>query len=128
MPTCPICISSQTVNNGRIQNGKQRFKCPECGRQFVEHPQNKVLDSASRELIDRWLLERISLGKETGLTSYIERFNNTLPQRVSCLVPKTLSNFYVFRESHWCHLVFHPSLQRVITGVALPSYTIFLKM
>jgi IS1 family transposase len=32
-----------------------------------------------------------ALGKETGLTSYIERFNNTLRQRVSRLVRKTLS-------------------------------------
>ncbi|BAI91109.1 hypothetical protein NIES39_J00570 [Arthrospira platensis NIES-39] len=31
------------------------------------------------------------VGKDTGLTSYIERFNNTLRQRVSRLVPKTLS-------------------------------------
>lgn len=31
------------------------------------------------------------VGKETGLTSYIERFNNTLRQRVSRLVRKTLS-------------------------------------
>lgn len=32
-----------------------------------------------------------SVGKETGLTSYIERFNNTLRQRISRLVRKTLS-------------------------------------
>jgi len=32
-----------------------------------------------------------SVGKETGLTSYIERLNNTLRQRVSRLVRKTLS-------------------------------------
>ena len=32
-----------------------------------------------------------ALGKESGLTSYIERFNNTLRQRVSRLVRKTLS-------------------------------------
>jgi insertion element IS1 protein InsB len=31
------------------------------------------------------------VGKETGKTSYIERFNNTLRQRVSRLVRKTLS-------------------------------------
>jgi IS1 family transposase/transposase-like protein len=31
------------------------------------------------------------VGKETGLTSYIERFNNTLRQRVSRLVRETLS-------------------------------------
>ena len=32
-----------------------------------------------------------AVGKETGKTNYIERFNNTLRQRVSRLVRKTLS-------------------------------------
>ena len=32
-----------------------------------------------------------AVGKESGKTSYIERFNNTLRQRVSRLVRKTLS-------------------------------------
>jgi insertion element IS1 protein InsB len=31
------------------------------------------------------------VGKETGLTSYVERFNNTARQRISRLVRKTLS-------------------------------------
>ncbi len=39
------------------------------------------------------------VGKETGLTSYIERFNNTLRQRVSRLVRKTLS-FSKSLENH----------------------------
>jgi transposase-like protein len=61
MPVCPNCSSVRTVKNGRIHNGKQRFLCHECSRQFVEHPQKKVIDSVTRELIDRLLLERISL-------------------------------------------------------------------
>ena len=32
-----------------------------------------------------------AVGKETGLTNYIERFNNTMRQRISKLVRKTLS-------------------------------------
>lgn len=32
-----------------------------------------------------------AVGKESGLTSYIERLNNTLRQRISRLVRKTLS-------------------------------------
>ena len=40
-----------------------------------------------------------SVGKETGQTSYIERFNNTLRQRVSRLVRKTLS-FSKSLENH----------------------------
>jgi IS1 family transposase len=33
----------------------------------------------------------IAVGKDSGLTSYIERLNNTLRQRVARLVRKTLS-------------------------------------
>ena len=39
------------------------------------------------------------VGKETGKTSYIERLNNTLRQRVSRLVRKTLS-FSKSLENH----------------------------
>lgn len=37
MLACPNCSSEKTVKNSRIHNGKQRFKCHDCGRQFVEH-------------------------------------------------------------------------------------------
>ena len=40
-----------------------------------------------------------AVGKETGKTSYIERFNNTLRQRISRLVRKTLS-FSKSQENH----------------------------
>ncbi|MEG4092085.1 IS1/IS1595 family N-terminal zinc-binding domain-containing protein, partial [Microcoleus sp. Pol12B4] len=36
MPNCPVCSSARIVKNGHIHTGKQRFKCYECGRQFVE--------------------------------------------------------------------------------------------
>lgn len=79
MPHCPTCTSAQTVKNGRIHTGKQRFLCRECGRQFVEQPRKKVIDAATRELIDRLLLERISLAgiaraaqvSETWLQLYV---------------------------------------------------------
>lgn len=79
MPTCPNCTSARTVKNGHIHNGKQRFKCLACGRQFAEQPTKKVIDLATRELIDRLLLERISLAgiaravqvSETWLQLYV---------------------------------------------------------
>lgn len=61
MCACPICASGQTVKNGRIHNGKQRFKCQDCGQQFVGNPTKKVIDKASRYLIDRLRLEWVSL-------------------------------------------------------------------
>lgn len=52
-----------------------------------------------------------AVGKETGKTSYIERFNNTLRQRVGRLVRKTLSLFQKGEQSHWGDLVLCALLQ-----------------
>jgi transposase-like protein len=57
-PICPQCGSEHTVKNGKIHNDKPKFKCKYCGRQFIENPTNKVIDSQTKELIDRLLLER----------------------------------------------------------------------
>ncbi|MEL6604601.1 MAG: IS1 family transposase [Cyanobacteria bacterium J06614_10] len=40
-----------------------------------------------------------AVGKDSGLTSYVERFNNTMRQRVSRLVRKTLS-FSKIQRNH----------------------------
>ena len=52
---------THTVKNGKIHNGKQNFKCRECGRQFVKDPQNKIIDQATKTLIDKLPLEKIPL-------------------------------------------------------------------
>jgi insertion element IS1 protein InsB len=58
-----------------------------------------------------------AVGKETGLTSYIERFNNTLRQRVSRLVRKTLS-FSKKLENHigaiWNFIHYYNELIRLV--------------
>ena len=90
MPACPNCSGCQTVKNGRIHNGKQRFLCHECGRQFVEHPHKKVIDQKTRELIDRLLLERISLAgiartalvSEQWLQTYVNQKYAAVPREV----------------------------------------------
>lgn len=90
MPICPNCASARTVKNGRIHNGKQRFICHECGRQFVEHRQKKIIDSTTRQLIDRLLLERISLAgiaravqvSEQWLQTYVTEKYASVPRQV----------------------------------------------
>lgn len=150
---CPCCSKTNIVKNGSTHYGKQRFRCQACGRQFVDTPTRTPTSQATRELVDKLLLERLSLaaivrvtglserwlqyyanaavkvpknscnryflsivsapfvtltlgrlmhkccqasdrsavGKESGKTSYLERFNNTLRKRVGRLVRKTLS-------------------------------------
>ncbi|GAX39370.1 hypothetical protein NIES4075_03230 [Tolypothrix sp. NIES-4075] len=58
---CPKCNSNNIVKNGRTHYGTQRFKCQKCGRQFVESPTRQPINHSKRELIDKLLLERLSL-------------------------------------------------------------------
>lgn len=61
MPTCPRCQATHTVKNGHIHTGKQRYLCRHCSYQFIEHPADKRIDQSTRELVERLLLERISM-------------------------------------------------------------------
>ena len=58
---CPKCQSNMIKKNGTIHNGKQKYECLSCHRQFVENPENKVVSDDTKERIQRALLERVSL-------------------------------------------------------------------
>jgi insertion element IS1 protein InsB len=62
---------------------------------------------SKRQMPSATLRERV-VGKETGLTSYIERFNNTLRQRVS-----RLSSF-VTTFGHHLHLFYYSSGNKLL--------------
>jgi insertion element IS1 protein InsB len=89
--TCPSCHSQKVVKNGRIHNGKQNHKCQACGRQFVEDPQQKRIDPATKDLIDKLLLEKIPLAgiarvcnvSESWLQDHVNRIYETVPRQVS---------------------------------------------
>ncbi len=88
MPVCPRCASSQTVKNGHIHNGKQRFKCHECGRQFIEHPSKTVIHQDTRALIDRFLLERVSLAGIARAAQVSDRWLQTYGNDKYATVPR----------------------------------------
>ena len=58
---CPRCGSRQYKRNGRIHTGKQNHTWRACGRAFVLVPENPVITEEQRAVIERLLLERISL-------------------------------------------------------------------
>lgn len=60
-PNCPSCGSGLVVRNGHIHNGKAKFACKACRRQFVENPAWKPISEETKALIDSLLLERLSL-------------------------------------------------------------------
>lgn len=58
---CLQCRSRCYKRNGHIHTGKQNHRCKVCGRAFVLRPENPFITEAQRALIERLLLERISL-------------------------------------------------------------------
>lgn len=90
MPACPKCFCGRTVKNGRIHNGKQRFLCHECGRQFVEKPRKKIIDDATRQLIGRLLLERISLAGIARAVQVSEQWQQTYVNEKYASVPRQI--------------------------------------
>lgn len=86
MPPCPDCASERIVKNGRIHTGKQRYLCRNCGRQFVENPTNKTIDTPTRELIDRLLLERLSMA---GIARAVQVSEQWLQAYVTCKASQT---------------------------------------
>ena len=87
---CPNCHSESIVKNGFNALGKQIYRCNSCGRQLVLDPAKGPISDEKKELIDRLLLERISLAgiarvvgvSESWLQGYVnEKYEHT-PRRV----------------------------------------------
>jgi len=89
--SCPSCGSLHTIKNGSTHNGKPKSKCKDCGRQFVTNPTNKSVSVDIKSLIDKLLLERISLrgiARATGvslgwLQNYVNHKYRRIPKRVN---------------------------------------------
>jgi insertion element IS1 protein InsB len=58
---CPRCQSPKFKKNGHIHNGKQKHHGHDCGRQFVDGFEQDLIAEDKRTLIERLLLERLSL-------------------------------------------------------------------
>lgn len=82
-PPCPYCGSTQISKNGSTHHKKQKFVCKDCRRQFIENPQKKIISSQQKQLINRLLLERISL---RGITRCLQISMSWLQQYVNNLL------------------------------------------
>jgi IS1 family transposase/transposase-like protein len=88
---CPRCGSHHTIKNGSIHNGKPKDQCKSCGRQFVINPTQQTVTAETKQLIDKLLLERISLRgieRVTGvswswLQNYVNNKFSEVPRQVS---------------------------------------------
>jgi insertion element IS1 protein InsB len=74
---CPRCQGSRVIKNGSIHNGKPKWKCKECGRQFVVASAQRLISQETRQTIDKLLLERISLAGIVRVTGVSLRWLHT---------------------------------------------------
>jgi insertion element IS1 protein InsB len=58
---CPRCQSPKYKKNGHSHNGNQNHQCHDCGRRFVDRFAQYLVSENTRALIERLLVERISL-------------------------------------------------------------------
>lgn len=67
MSTCHHCLSANVIKKGvtlrgkKLGGGKQRYRCKDCKRTFVEDGLNWFVSDDRKSLVDGLLLERISL-------------------------------------------------------------------
>lgn len=71
---CPGCNSEHIVKNGSIHNGKQKFKCKDCNRQFVDNPTKKYIFEQTWDLVDKLLLEKIPIAGISRVTGISEQW------------------------------------------------------
>lgn len=71
---CPYCNSEHTVKNGSNSVGTPKRLCRNCNRQFVENPKKQPIPKETKQLIDKMLLERISLAGIARVTSVSEQW------------------------------------------------------
>lgn len=113
---CPNCGSDDIMKNGSTRRGKQNYKCRVrlwrgealCGRQVVENPQWKRRGPDSSAIIDRLLLEKLSLAgiarvlklSQSWLQGYFNRCYEALPRQVQVL-PKPRGALSVQMDELW---------------------------
>ena len=95
---CPECDSQNIIKNGSTHNGKPKFMCKDCGRQFVENPTKKIIPQETWDLVDKLLLEKIPIAgisrvtgiSEPWLQKYINNKYENIDQKVNVVKKKAL--------------------------------------
>lgn len=94
---CPYCHSNNCVKNGSNSVGTPKFLCKDCRRQFVENPIQTRIPDWKKELIDKLLLERISMAgiarvvdvSERWLQNYVNEKYNSVPFELKVMAKST---------------------------------------
>lgn len=89
--TCTRCGSENIKKIEHTHYGKQNYCCHSCGSQFVESGQSLFVSESEKGLVNKLLLERISLSgiyrvcnvSESWLLNYIKKLYSNLPDNLN---------------------------------------------
>lgn len=88
---CPACQSAHIIKNGSIPSGKPKWQCKTCGRQFVANPQRHRIPPETIELVDRLLLEKLSLAGIARAAGVSPRWLQYYVNKKYADVPRTVA-------------------------------------
>ena len=88
---CPACQNTHTIKNWSIPSGKPQWMCTACGRQFVANPQHRRIAPETIELVDRLLLEKLSLAGIARATRVSPRWLQSYGNKKYAPVPRTVA-------------------------------------
>lgn len=102
---CPDCDSKIFVKNGITRHGAQNHLCKDCGRQFTLNPQSNKIPEETRNLVNKLLLERLSLQgicrvtgvSESWLLAYISGLYEATPRDLGVDVPSDVEGVVLTR-------------------------------
>lgn len=121
---CSHCYSNNVIKNGINATGKQNYKCNSCNRQFVLNPEKSPVSDATKTLIDRLLLERISLAgiaratgvSERWLQSYVNEKYKQVPREAN-VKKKTGGSLIIECDELWSFVRKHDNKQWVWSAI-----------
>jgi len=117
---CPNCNANNFVRNGINQTGKQKYKCNECGYQFVFNPEKFPISDETKETINLLLLERVPLAgivRVTGVSArwlqyYVNDIYDNVPRKI-IITPKTTLHLTIECDELWSFVGKHSEKQWV---------------
>ena len=88
---CPRCQGTRVVKNGTIHTRKPKWMCKDCRRQFVVDPAQRLISAETKQLIDKLLLERVSLAGIVRVTGVSARWLQYYVNNKYAAVPRSVT-------------------------------------
>jgi hypothetical protein len=132
---CPSCESEKVKLNGHIHNGKQNHRCKDFGRQFVLNPVKKTITAQEKSLIDKLLLEKISLAgiartmevSEVWLQGYISDLYASCPDDLNAVLPDQASMHTYLEDKFDNYIYENLALKKTLVRLSLQIHGRILK-